>query len=123
MVSLTMKITKDIYEKSKYCGLMVNGEVQSDCAIQTCIKQIFPNSLVEYDFIHVYLENDEEPVLIDLPDVARDFIKVFDKSSPGERASMNELEFAIEIPDELLDRIDLSEIKAMLTANVSMRFA
>ena len=73
---------------------MVNGEVQSDCAIQTYIKQIFPNSLVEYDFIHVYLENDEEPVLIDLPDVARDFIKVFDKSSPQERAAMREFEFS-----------------------------
>ena len=123
MASINIKITKEIYAQSKYCGLMVNDEVQGDCAIQKCIKQIFPDALVEYDFIHVYLENEDEPVLIDLPDEAIDLIKVFDRSNPNERAAMKELEFSIDIPEALLSKIDLSEINDVLTTKQSTQAA
>src|SRR5438477_13005399 len=98
MASLNIKITKDIFEESKHCGLLVNGKVHSDCAIQACIKQILPNALVDFKFIYLYLDDKEEPTVIDLPDTAKDLIKQFDESDPNERALMKELEFSIDIP-------------------------
>jgi hypothetical protein len=119
-VSTTLKIviTKSIIEQSKYCG--TNGDadaIGSSCAVATALIDIFPYVYVTghhiFPFGRAY-ENMQN-VSIPLPLIAQQFIKLFDGFSfaPKLRLLLPEFEFTIDIPDEVIDQINIEDIQAL----------
>ena len=114
-VSYKITITRNILSLSKNCGC--NGEISSignNCAIAIALKDLFPSVHVKEDYILPFgIDPIEQPDLkIPLPEIARQFIKLFDgfRLTPRLRLLLPEFEFIIEIPDEVIDQINISEL-------------
>ena len=115
-VPFKIKVTKAILEQSKECGTCPHiRTIEENCAIAISLKHIFPAVMVTGDHLFPFGkdENNESGSLkIELPKVARDFIKVFDSLSalPNVRPLLPEIEFEILIPDGIVSRINIDEI-------------
>ena len=112
-------ISKAIIEQSKYCG--TNNDVHtvgSNCAIATVLADFFPDVYVTGYHIFPYgMKHSNEPGLsIPLPLVAKQFIKLFDGFylTPKLRLLLPEFEFIIDIPDEVIEQINIDEVKALI---------
>jgi hypothetical protein len=119
MITLRVKVTSDVLEKSKYYGVKIDREIPEDCAIMLAIRNLFPEALVGYDSFQPF---EDEETTLDLPDNARKFIKEFERFSPEKRTLMNEFEFEIEIPETVYSKVDLDEIKPLLINHSSLQF-
>jgi hypothetical protein len=102
-VQFTIRITKEIIEHSKNCGVdNNNGEIGRNCAIAFALKDIFPNVLVtNYDIYPFGIDAEKaENFKIAMPGIAQQFIKLFDGFSlmPDLRLLLPEFEFTINIP-------------------------
>ena len=137
---LRINLTKEIIEKSAYCGIRNDeGEIltksnnpsvkgdsdktSSNCAIALAIWDIFPKSNVEAENIVFYdrteIINGEEFLCnnyesTELPEEARCFIDRFDSYGYEQRIRMTPFSFEIEVPDKVIDRISLDELKESL---------
>ncbi|MDE3214362.1 MAG: hypothetical protein KGM98_14100 [Bacteroidota bacterium] len=119
-VRYTIRVSKSVLAKSLNCGSYNQlGAIEENCAIAISLHHLFPSVRVTKNAIHpfgrtcmagTYMES------IELPKVARDFINVFDSlvSMPHLRLLLPEFDFEISIPDKVLSRIDISEIKAVI---------
>lgn len=110
--TLRIKVTKEILEKSKDCG-----DYGESCAIARAVSDVLPHAYVESDQILPFwcflgLGDDRFP--IKLPHTANQFIKEFDASSPEGRVVMDEISFDIEIPDGVIENINIDEIRPLL---------
>lgn len=135
MYKLEISITKDILELTKNCsgeGLPIKHRIGQNCAIGKAIFDIFPNSWtcdneIFINRMPVYFtekgymaENRSSPswystsIPIALPSEAREFIEEFDESTPEERVEMQPFSFEIEIPDEVIEMINIDEVKEVL---------
>jgi hypothetical protein len=108
-VQFTIRITKEILEHSKNCGVgNNNGEIGRNCAVAFALKDIFPNVLVTNDHIFPFGGDARkvENIKIALPVIAQQFIKLFDGFSltPDLRLLLPEFEFTINIPPPVADR-------------------
>jgi hypothetical protein len=121
-MKLTIKITKDILERSKLCGLD-NKLIGKNCAIACAVRDIFPYTEVTDTKIFLFdreIPDDEyrpnEAICkIPLPKEATEFIVEFDNTSSRNRPFMNSVEFDIEIPDEIIEKIvDIEDIKTII---------
>jgi hypothetical protein len=115
MVQLKIKVTKEILMKSRYCGTVNTGE---SCAIACAVRDIFPNAYVGTREIFVNkedLDDDACKQTIQLPEEATEFIHEFDKGNPASRTELPELEFIVDIPDAVIDHINIDEIRPLLT--------
>jgi hypothetical protein len=115
-VSFTIRITKEILAHAKYCG---QGDLQTigdNCAIAVALQDLFPDVFVTGNHIHPFGFDEERKMetTIALPVIAQDFIKVFDSlvAMPRVRLLLPEFEFVIEIPDKLLEQINIDEIQS-----------
>lgn len=123
MTSLKIKIDKEILYKSRMCSTdhsdTSRSGIGANCAVSLAIISIFPDAWVFSDHIRPFYFSKEEHKSIyngsiPLPREARDFISSFDAKSPEERMQMEELEFSIDIPDSVLETINIEEIKPLL---------
>jgi hypothetical protein len=115
---LKISITKEILEQSKYCSTNdkyanVAGE---NCAIANALKYIFPEVYVTGNYIYPFAFNNEyiyKHLCIKMPKIAKDFIRVFDSlcQMPNARLLLPEFEFEISIPDEIIEQIDIEDVK------------
>lgn len=108
-MKLKIKITKDVLKRSMYCGTNIqSGHSFDNCAIAIAIKEIFPNACVT-NKIRTQLPTFD---IIELPEVAKDFIREFDRleNNPGIRLYMPELSFDIDLPDSVIDQINIDDI-------------
>jgi len=119
MYTLKIKVTKEILQKSAMCGTiseagkMDTSAVGSNCALALAVREIFPNAWVSREYIAS--DGDRKKSLpINLPWSMRSFIKRFDMSSSWQRRQMPEQEFDLPIPDEVIESINIDEIKQML---------
>lgn len=129
-MKLKVKITKEILEKSMLCNteLDFSNKVGENCAIGLAINQLIKDCWVSTDCIvssikMFELKNKKDyefkgvsndtnfPWRILLPKEAINFITKFDnlRNTPLERLKLPELEFEIELPQEYIDTIDISE--------------
>ncbi len=120
-------ITKQVIEHSKYCGTNNDAHtVGNNCAVATALIDIFPNVYVTgYHIFPFGMEVENKPGLsIPLPLVAQQFIKLFDGFclTPKLRLLLPEFEFIIDIPDEVIEQIDIDEVKAFIEGDKSMPF-
>jgi hypothetical protein len=118
-VQFKIKVTKDILELSKECGVHEDAAtIGKNCAIALTLKDLFPNVFVSGDDIFPFGKEDKNPshnITIPMPKIARDFVKVFDSLSAihNLRLRLPEFEFAIDIPDEIISEIDIEEVTTL----------
>lgn len=105
MYKLQIKITKDILERSKMCPM--DSTVSSNCAVALAVRDIFPEASITSRYITPFLG-----ASIRLPEKASNFIYEFDmlSYSPEQRLKLPEMEFEIDIPDSIINQIDISNI-------------
>ncbi len=108
--TLTMRIhiTKDVLKRSMLCEDQVHNQ---NCAIALAIRDIFPRACV---WVSCIAEDDIE--IIQLPVEAQKFIRAFDSLSknPSARLDLPEFSFDIEVPEEVVNSIGLSEVEKIL---------
>lgn len=112
-------ITKEIIKECKNCGIELHA-AERNCAIAVALRDIFPNVYVSNFSIYPFgidFKTDKE-IKIPLPLVARQFIKLFDGFShlPQLRLLLPEFDFMLEIPDDIIEEIDIEEVKELIYA-------
>lgn len=118
-VPFKIKVTRDILELSKECGIYKDAAtIGKTCAIALTLKDIFPDVFVSGEDIYPFGRDDEYPAnspTIAMPKIARDFVKVFDSLSAVHnlRLRLPEFEFSIDIPDEIISDIDIEEVASL----------
>lgn len=124
MTKLKIKITKDIYEKAMYCGRGAPGPTTENCAIALAVRDIFPHAAVGGSFI-LFDGRCRKGTILEivrqgkklgamLPKIAMGMIVQFDTSSPERRLTLPEFEFEIDVPDEVVDSINIEDVKILL---------
>lgn len=123
MTKLRITVTKEILDRSKYCGEPGFGDISafenhsSNCAIALAIRDVFPKAFVETEYIfidEISYKKFPMPGDIKLPAEATDFINTFDLLDPAGRSLLPELTFEISIPDEIINQINIDELKPLL---------
>lgn len=112
-------ITKAIIEHSKYCGTKNDAPaIGNNCAVANALADIFPNVYVTDDHIFPFgMECENGPGLsIPLPVIAQQFIKLFDGFylTPRLRLLLPEFEFSIDIPDEVIEQINIDDVRTLM---------
>jgi hypothetical protein len=109
----TIRITKEIIARAKFCGQDEQQSIGDNCAIAIALQDIFPGVFVTGNHIHPFGFEQEGEMVIGLPAIAQDFIKVFDSlvAIPKVRLLLPEFEFVIGIPDKLLEQINIDDIQ------------
>lgn len=107
---LKITVTKDIIINSIKCDTR-------NCAIAVAIRDIFPKAFVTDN--EIFFDGADEfdcPISETtlLPIEAQEFIQVFDKATPKKRKQMDEISFNITIPDSIIQKINIDEIKPLL---------
>ena len=117
-VQFEIKITKEILQLSKECG--THGQTDTigkNCAIAVSLKDIFPLVFVTGDYIYPFGidKGNLDKLKIEMPKVAKDFVRVFDSLSaiPKVRLCLPEFEFELSIPDEIISQINIDEIRTL----------
>ena len=116
---LEIAITKEIIEQCKNCGNENEAhKIGKNCAIAFALIDIFPNIYVSGHYIFPFgIDYEKEQVLkIPLPIVAQQFIKLFDGFylTPKLRLLLPEFEFTIDIPDEVIEQINIDEVRGLI---------
>ena len=112
-------ITKEIIANCKNCGTGNEAHrIENNCAIAFALSDIFPKVYVTNFCIFPFgIEGDKEKdIKIPLPVIAQQFIKLFDgfSFSPKLRLLLPEFEFMIDIPDEVIEQINIDEVRELL---------
>ena len=118
-LQLKIEITKDIIAHCKNCGNENNGhEIGQNCAVAFALIDIFPDVYVTNYYIFPFgIEYEKEQTLkIPLPIIAQQFIKLFDgfRLTPKLRLLLPEFEFTIDIHDEVIEQINIDEVKELI---------
>ncbi|HEX5149843.1 MAG TPA: hypothetical protein VFW07_00260 [Parafilimonas sp.] len=114
-----IRITKEIIEHCKNCGTENSRrDIGSNCAVAFALKDIFPDVYVTDCYILPFGTDTAKGknIQISMPVIAQQFIKLFDGFylMPNLRVSLPEFEFTINIPDEVLDLINIDEVEELI---------
>jgi len=117
MTKLKIKVTKSILEQSKFC---TSDTALTNCAIAVAVREIFPYAKVRIQNIWIYRSREDMDILgkaigsVQLPVAAERFIRDFDATLPHNRVAIPELEFEVDIPDAILESINIEEVREIL---------
>jgi hypothetical protein len=118
-VQLKISITKKIIEQSKHCGNKNDDHtIGKNCAIALALTDIFPNVCVGSYYISIFDYEKEQNLKIPLPIIAQQFIKLFDGFylTPRLRLLLPEFDFTIDVPDEVIEQINIDEVRDLTRA-------
>jgi hypothetical protein len=112
-------ITKEILAQCKNCGTGNDaGRIENNCAIAIALADIFPKVYVTDLYIFPFgIDGDnKKDKKIPIPGIAQQFIKLFDgfRFTPRLRLLLPEFEFTIDIPDEVIEQINIDDVKALI---------
>lgn len=116
-----INITKDILKRSMMCGTEdFQGLISKNCPIALAIRDLFPDATT--GAIRIEFNNDSSRC-IDLPFEAKYFINRFDElwRIPEKRLNLPEFSFEIDVPEEYLPTVDISEIQEILKNSSSLQ--
>lgn len=116
-MNLLIKITKQVLETSSRC----HYSISSNCAIAVAIRELLPDAIVGLNAIIPFGVATGD--LIPLPDMAKDFIMDFDSKQPEERRRMQPIEFEIDIPDSVIDQLQISEVTTLIEESLTLELA
>lgn len=127
MTKLRITVTKEILERSRFCGFASGQLPTSHCAIALAIRDIWPNACIEEEGIFVDATNKEGRFWrgifdIKLPYEATTFIQEFDSATIIQRPLLPEISFEITIPEEIIDQINIDELKPLLENHPTLEF-
>jgi hypothetical protein len=121
-MKIKIKVTKDVLKRSQFCGR--GTAVSTNCAIAVASQEFFPGCAVTYDTmgepIIRYLLVNVGWIGILLPPIAERFMKTFDESHPKQRITMPESAFEIEVPEEVIQSIGISEAYRILSESKTL---
>lgn len=129
MLKLQINVTKDILERSKMCGKITGKKaynVAANCAIALAVRDIFPNALVGKKSLVFNVPDSTTIVELNklpksfLPIAAMTFIDVFDTSTSEQRIQLEPFSFEVEVPDEVIDSINIEEVKAICASSETL---
>lgn len=114
-------ITKEIIAQCKNCGTGNEAHrIENNCAIAFALADIFPKVYVTNLFIFPFgIDGDKEKDMkIPIPLIAQQFIKLFDgfRLTPRLRLLLPEFEFTIDIPDEVIEQINIDDVREFIEA-------
>jgi hypothetical protein len=117
-----IKITKEVLERSKMCGIE-KKYIGDSCAVAVAIIDLFPSAQIGKTF--AFLMSDgvyrvDGLSKIYLPVSAAEFIFAFDNLNPEERVLMYPFSFEIEVPEYVIERIGISTIYKVLSESSTM---
>ncbi len=118
-LQLKIAITKEIIEQCKNCGSEnEEREIGNNCAVAFALMDIFPDVYVTNYYIFPFgIEHGKEQNLkIPLPIIAQQFINLFDgfRITPKLRLLLPEFEFTIDVPDEVIEQINIDEVRELI---------
>ena len=118
-VQFKITITKEIIAQCKNCGTGNDDRrVENNCAIAVALADIFPKVYVTdlYIFPFGIDEDKEKDIKIPMPAIAQQFIKLFDgfRFTPRLRLILPAFEFTIDIPDEVIDQINIDDVRELI---------
>lgn len=119
---MLVKVTKEILERSKMCGYDTR-EIVSSCAIAEAVREIWPLATVGWSRFPRYAISPfgfKEGTEILLPDDAKQFIRLFDRTMMGDRPNLPEFSFEIEVPQEVIDKIGIEEVTRILSESKTL---
>ena len=96
----------------------IGGDPQN-CGVSEAVRDIFPDAITSSWDISPF----NTSLRINLPIEARMFIHAFDRAMPNERLMMPELEFEVSIPDSVIEKINIDEIKPLLVNHPSLKLS
>ncbi len=108
-------ISKEIIAQCKNCGTDNDARlVENNCAIAIALTDVFPKVYVTNLFIFPFGIDSE--LRIPMPLIAQQFINLFDGFSlmPGLRILLPAFEFTIDIPDEVVEQINIDDVKELI---------
>ncbi len=134
---ITVNITKEVLERSKDCKInssQKDNKVGQNCAIGLAIFDLLgEKSWVASEYICWYKNGikyslcgfikSECDEFILLPQSAIDFIHEFDNKTPLERTEMIPFSFNIDIPDGILEEINIDDVKRIIENSYILSFA
>lgn len=112
MTKLRITVTKEILEKTKHCSVFSQYST-TNCAIACAVRDVFPTAKVWANHIAPFTDHGKYKS-IRLPQEAQDFIEAFDDATAEERVMMKPISFEIEVPDEVIEKINIDELKPLL---------
>ncbi len=115
MTKLKIKVTKEILERSKMCGTGESTFKGNSCAIALAVRDIFPNADVGVG--HIKFDNRINTDVWNfayLDPATRLYIQYFDMTEPLLRPQIAEYEFEIVIPESIIEKINIEELKPLL---------
>lgn len=118
-VQFKIMITKDIIEHSKNCGTdNSNQEIGRNCAVAFALKDIFPDVYVTNFYIFPLGIDPKKgkDIKIIMPLIVQQFIRLFDGFclTPNLRGLLPEFEFTIDVPEEVIDQVNIDELKELI---------
>lgn len=116
-MKLEIRVTKDVLRRSAMCK-SADDTTGTNCAVALAVRDIFPKAYVGNIFIHplgqMTADNLETSKLIVSPLRVRAFIEQFDYLKPEQRILMPEISFEIDIPNSVIEKINIDEIRPLL---------
>lgn len=114
-------ITKEIIARCKNCGTGDEAHrIENNCAIAFALADIFPKVHVTNFCIFPFgIDGDKKnDIKIPMPPIAQQFIKLFDgfRFAPRLRLLLPEFEFTIDIPDEVIEQINIDDVRELIEA-------
>jgi hypothetical protein len=114
-------ITKEIIVHCKNCGTgNETHRIENNCAIAFALADIFPKVYVTNLCIFPFgIDGDKEKdIKIPIPLIAQQFIKLFDgfRFTPKLRLLLPEFEFTIDVPDEVIEQINIDDVRELIEA-------
>lgn len=118
-IQFKIAITKEILAQCKNCGTGNDaGRIENNCAIAIALADIFPKVYVTDLYIFPFgIEGDnKKDINIPIPGIAQQFIKLFDgfRFTPRLRLMLPEFDFMIDIPDEVIEQINIDDVKPLI---------
>lgn len=136
-MKITIKITKEILERSKFCGTGYEldkpehqcSNIASNCAFALAVREIAPKAIVDCGFIYwdgkkTYSQKERDQKMMSRwSEDMTDFIINFDSCSAIERVAMEEKSFETEIPDAYIDSIGIDQALEIISNSPTLEMA
>jgi len=121
-MKLKINITREVLEKTRFCGTVQfhqsNKKISEHCAIAYAVREIMPSAKVIewkiYPFGNIFDNN------TGILHHQNSFISKFDKSTPEERLLIPPFSFEIEVPEAVIERINIDEVKQILKTSKTL---
>lgn len=118
-MKISIKITKEVLEKTKMCGSMYGNVNTKNCAVAYAIREIFPHACMGGTTLRFHAD---VPVFTSVPTEASSFIRKFDSlvTKPEQRLLLPEFSFDIEVPDSVIESIGIEQAKEIISKSSTL---